>query len=222
MNLRTLFEYRSGRVIAVFRVVIALVFIGALVIEPIGYSHNLRLSEYLLGGYLALGAGMIVVAWRSWWFDQLLAWPMLVVDGVVFLAAIYLTESLDADFGSPFLAMFALVVLSATLRWDWRVAARTGVAVTMLFVAVGVVMYLIQHDFDQYRFVRRAFYMAALLLVLLWFGIQRREPQVPPLVVPADSGTGDAALWAALDYAMGLVGAARGVVGGGLAAQVIS
>ncbi len=212
MNLQTLFEYRSGRVIAVFRVVLALVFIGALVIEPNSYSRNLTISEYMLSGYLALGAVMIVVAWRSWWFDQRLALPMLAVDVVVFLVAVYLTESSRADFSSPFLAMFALIVLSATLRWDWRAAARTGVVATVLFVAVGAGMSLLDLPFDVFRFGRRMFYMLALLLVLVWFGIQRREPRVPPLAVPADAGAGDAALWAALDYAMELVGAGRGIV----------
>lgn len=216
MNLRTLFEYRSGRVIAVFRAVLALVFLGAVLIEPIAGTGNLRLGELLLGAYLLLGMLLIVLAWRSWWYDQRLAVAMLAIDVIVFLAAVYLTESSNADFGSPFLALFALIVLSATLRWDWRAAARTGAIVTVLFVAVGFALTAAHFPLDMFRFGRRTFYMAALLLVLVWFGIQRREPHVPTLDIPADdrSGTqaGDGALWAALEFAMTVIGAPRGML----------
>lgn len=226
MNLRTLFEYRSGRVIAVFRVVLALVFFGSVLIEPVTGTADLRLGEMLLGAYLLLGMVLIVLAWRSWWYDQRLATAMLVVDVIVFLTAVYLTESSDADFTSPFLALFALIVLSATLRWDWRAAARAGVIVTVLFVAVGFAMTAAHFPLDFFRFGRRAFYMAALLLVLVWFGIQRREPHVPMLDIPADdpsgpsdpigtrdfANTADRSLWRALEFAMNVIGAQRGML----------
>lgn len=225
MNLHALFEYRSGRVIAVFRAVLALVFLGAVLIEPMQRTSNLQAGKLLLGTYLLLSLALIGLAWRSWWHDQRLATAMLVIDVGVFLGAVYLTESSNSDFGSPFLALFALIVLSATLRWDWRVAARTGVIVTLLFVAAGFAMTAAQLPLDVFRFGRRAFYMAALLLVLVWFGIQRREPHVPPLALPDEGADdrapdgrdlferdSDAALWAALDYAMGLLGAPHGVL----------
>lgn len=212
MNLRLLFEYRSGRVIAVFRAVLAVVFLFALVVEPAAASPKLRVSEMLLAGYVGISLLLIVLAWRSWWYDQQLALPMLVLDVVVFLVTVYLTESLDADFGSPFLALFALAVLSATLRWDWRVAARTGVVVTVLFVIAGFGMIFADQPLDLFRFGRRTFYMVALLLVLVWFGLQRRDPHVPMLDVSSEGPTADVRLWVALEYAMAQVGAPRGLI----------
>ena len=69
MNLHALFEYRSGRVIAVFRAVLALVFLGAVIIEPVERGGNLHASELLLGAYLLVSLALIRLAWRSWWHD---------------------------------------------------------------------------------------------------------------------------------------------------------
>lgn len=212
MNLRLSFEHRSGRVIAVFRAVLAVVFLLALLIEPAESSSRLRLGEIVLGGYVGVSVLLIALAWRSWWYDQLLALPMLVLDIGVFLVSVHLTESLDSDFGSPFLALFALAVLSATLRWDWRMAVRTGIIVIVLFVLVGFAMVATDQPFDALRFGRRTFYMVALLLVLVWFGLQRRDPGVPLLDLPPDEPGGDAGLWRALEYALAETGATCGII----------
>jgi signal transduction histidine kinase len=65
--------------------------------------------------------------------------------------------------------------------------------------------------FDTYRFMRRALYTIALLPVLVWFGVQRREPQVPPVPNPPD-GSLDGLMWRVLDYAQDLTGAQRGFI----------
>ena len=46
---------------------------------------------------------------------------------MLFLAAVYFTETNNDGFTSPFLAFFAYLMLSATIRWDWRVTALTSV-----------------------------------------------------------------------------------------------
>ena len=211
MNLRAIFENRSGRVIALFRAVLAAVFFVALLIEPIGPGVTLTLGQQLLAAYLIISLGAIVVAWRSWWFDQQFAPALLVLDVLVFVVAVYVTESANADFTSPFLAMFALAILSATLRWDWRVAALTGIAATVLFVVVGGLVWTTGLPVDLYRFGRRTLYMLALLLVLVWFGVQRRDPHVPALDLLGDEGP-EQSRWHALDFAMAITGARRGVL----------
>lgn len=212
MNLRALFEYRSGRVIAVFRAVLAVVFLLALAMEPAARSGNIPLGEQLLTGYVGVSFFLIWLAWRSWWYDHQLALPVLVLDVGVFIVAVYLTESLDSDFGSPFLALFTLVVLSATLRWNWRAAARVGVIVILLFVTAGFAIMLMHLPLDQLRMARRTFYMSALLLVLVWFGLQRREPQVPMLTIAAENMPAGDELWVALEYAMAQLGAPVGLI----------
>lgn len=211
MGLQEQFESRSGRVIAALRAVLAFVFFIALLLEP-NVGGSLHLSRILVGGYFVFSLALIPIAWRSWWFDYRLARPVLFIDIFVFLAAVYLTESSDADFTSPFLAIFALTVISAMLRWGWSSAAQIGVTVICLYVTFGMVVSVLDLPLDQYQFARRAFYMAALLLVLVWIGIQRREPLVPPLSATLDEADFDALLWRAISYARGLTGAGRGVL----------
>lgn len=212
MNLRAIFDYRSGRVIAALRVTLAFVFLVALAFEPVTGGESIRSGSILISSYLLLGLGLVVVAWRSWWLDQRLALPILVIDIAVFLGAVYITEGYDADFTSPFLALFTLSVLSSSLRWDWVMAARTGVIVTILFIVLGLILPQLGYPLDIGRFSRRSFYMVALLLVLVWFGIDRRGIQVPPLF-PAEGAGDPAALGeAALRYALAVTGASHGAL----------
>ncbi|MBC2670767.1 sensor histidine kinase [Novosphingobium piscinae] len=217
MSARALFENRSGRVIALFRAILVGVFLIAVWIEPVATHASLDRGKVLLGLYLLVSVGAVVVAWRSWWFDQRLARIMLALDVLVFVASVFVTEAANADFTSPFLALFALAILSATLRWDWRMAALTGLAATGLFLLAGSLTWHLGLPIDLYRFGRRALYMMALLLVLVWFGLQRRDPHVAPLDLATAEGEGQADRWAdlrwqALDYAMAVTGARRGVL----------
>lgn len=216
MNIKGLFENRSGRVIAVFRAMLAGVFFIAFLMEPAAQSANFQIGRHLLAAYFLLSLAWLPVAWRSWWYDHLLARLILMADALVFLAAVFVTEGIDADFTSPFLAMFALTLLSAAFRWDWRAAARTGLVVTCLYVLCGA---LIQHyglPLDSLRFARRMFYMLALMFVLVWFGMQRREPQVTPISAPLDESDMAALLWRIVDYAMTLMGANHAALALGL------
>jgi len=216
MNIRELFENRSGRVIAVFRTMLAAVFLVAFLVEPAAHRANFLIGRNLLGAYFLLSLAWLPVAWRSWWYDHLLARFMLVADALVFLAAVFVTEGFDADFTSPFLAMFALTILSAAFRWDWLAAARTGLIVTSLYVLCGM---LIQHyglPLDSMRFARRTFYMLALMFVLVWFGMQRREPQVAPISAPLDESDMAALLWRVVEYALTLMGANHAALALGL------
>ena len=212
MNLREPFEYRSARVIAAFRAVLAVVFFFALVIEPDPTNTLAAMSLALIGGYLLLSYALMLLAWHSWWYDQQLAPVMLFVDIAVFLVSDFVTASFSTDFTSPFLALFALIILSATLRRDWAFAARTGVMVALFYVTLGMAVIASSQWIDMFSFARRSFYMVALLLVLVWFGLQRREPQPPALELPPEPDDDEAALWGALDYAMALTGGTGGVI----------
>lgn len=212
MNLRATFEYRPGRVIAVLRIALAVVFLISLVFEPVGPGENILAGLALLCAYLALSAVVAAATWRSWWLDHRLARPLLVVDVAVFLIAVFVTEGYDADFTSPFLAFFALIVLFAMLRWGWRIAARAGVIVSLLFILLGLALIAAHYPIELHRFSRRAFYMVALLLVLVWFGIDRRGAQVPRLAASEDIVGPAQIAEAVLPYAMQITGAREGAM----------
>jgi len=216
MNIKALFENRPGRVIAAFRAMLAGVFFVAFLVEPIGQSANYLVGRNLLAAYFLISLAWLPIAWHSWWYDHVLARLILLADALVFLAAVFLTEGIDADFTSPFLAMFALTILSAAFRWDWRAAARTGVIVTCLYVLCGVLIQRYELPLDSLRFARRTFYMLALMFVLVWFGMQRREPQVAPIPAPLDESDMSALVWRIVDYGMALMGATHAALALGI------
>jgi signal transduction histidine kinase len=211
--IRRLFEHRSGRIIALCRAVLALVFFLALWIDPSQPVREAALGYSLLGGYLLLATVMLVISLRSWWFDHRLAWPALLIDILAFLAAVYFTEGVVDDFTSPFLAFFAFLMLAATIRWNWRVTAAVGAIATVLYLAVGLVMVGASIDFDGLRFGRRVAYMAVLALILIWFGLQRREQHIGRFVESPDA-TEDVLppLEEALEFAIAETGAHAGLI----------
>ena len=207
------FEHRSGRIIAVCRTVLAAVFFAALWIDPGQPVRSSTAGYVILLGYLILAAVMLAVAWRDWWWDHRLAWPMHILDIVAFLAAVFFTETTDDDFTSPFLAFFAFLMLSATIRWDWRDTALTGITVTVLYLMVGLAMSWSGIELDFFRFGRRVTYMLVLALILMWFGLQRRQQHVERFVEPP--GIADDRLppmLEALRYAMAQSGARSGAI----------
>jgi signal transduction histidine kinase len=207
------FEHRSGRTVSLCRFVLATVFFVALWVDPKQPVRTSSAGYILLASYMLLATALMVTAWRSWWWDQRLAWPMHLIDVIAFLGAVYFTETINDDFTSPFLAFFSFLMLSATIRWDWRITALTGLAATALYLLVGLAMTSIGIDIDMYRFGRRVTYMAVLALVLIWFGLQRRQQAVERFVEPPGSSEDRLPpLVDALRYAMNQTRAAQGAI----------
>ena len=207
------FEHRSGRIVALCRFALATVFFIALWVAPHQPVRSSAGGYVMLFEYMVLASAGLVIAWRNWWWDQRLAWPMHALDVVVFLSAVYFTETANDDFTSPFLAFFAFLMLSATIRWDWRVTALTGIVVAGLYLLVGLAMTSVNIDIDIFRFGRRISYMVVLALVLVWFGLQRREQSVERFVEPPGSADDRLPpLLEALRYAMAQTDAEKGAI----------
>ena len=145
------FEHRSGRIIALCRFVMATVFFIALWVDPEQPVRSSVAGYLILFNYMVIASVLVVIAWRNWWWDQRLAWAMHVLDAAAFLGAVYFTETVNDDFTSPFLAFFSYLMLSATIRWDWRVTLITGVVVTVLYLLVGIGMNAMGIDIDTFR-----------------------------------------------------------------------
>jgi len=211
--LRRTFQNRSGRVIALTRMVLATVFFLALWVDPDQPMRATRLGYSLLLGYMFVAAALLLLAWSDWWWDNRLAWPALLVDILSFLASVFFTEGASDDFTSPFLAFFAFLMLAATIRWDWRVTVLTGLIVTGLYLLVGSYIATIDPQFDVYRFGRRIIYMLVMSLILAWFGLQRREQSVERFVELPQAPRGPSTLLdQALRYALIRSGARSGVI----------
>lgn len=207
------FQHRSGRVISLSRLVLALVFFLAVWIDPAQPARDERVGYIILVAYFLASAAVIAVSWNDWWADFRLARPAHAIDIGIFLASVYFTEGYTSTFTSPFFTFFAFLLLSATLRWGWRGTVISAVTTTSLYFLLGIAMMQVQPTLDIYRFGRRVTYLVLLSLVLIWFGVnqrqgaQRRRPR--ELEVTPDAA--EPPMEAALRYAAAQTGATRGV-----------
>jgi signal transduction histidine kinase len=207
------FEHRSGRIIALCRFALATTFFIALWVAPDQPVRSGASGYVILFGYMLLALLLLAIAWRSWWWDQRLAGPMHLLDVTVFLAAVYFTEADNDSFTSPFLAFFAFLLLSATIRWDWRVTGATSLGVAGLYLLGGLAMQSFGVELGMLRFERRLTYMVVLSLVLVWFGLQRRAQAVERFVEPPGSAEDPLPpMLEALRYAMAQTNADRGAI----------
>lgn len=164
---------RTGRVIATGRAVLALAFLLALWIDPAVPVRGAIWSYVLVNAYLIWTAALMMVSWRSWWYDFRLATLAQSIDIVVFLSAVYFTESRYSEFQSPFLAFAAFLIVAAMVRWNWRAAALTAIVLLAANLIVGLTIYELGLDINLFRFSRRAVYMILLSCTLIWLSLSR-------------------------------------------------
>jgi signal transduction histidine kinase len=179
--LKRILEYHSGRAIALCRLGLALVFLLVLYADPDQPVRNPAEGFVFIGTYGVLSLALLAAIWNSWWLDVTLRMPALLLDGAVFLIAIYLTESSSTDFTSPFLSSFIFIILAATVRWGWSGMAIAAALLSASYLAAGAALEWTGFDVEFYRFGRRGTYMILLSLILVWFGLQRRVRAVARL-----------------------------------------
>jgi hypothetical protein len=78
------FQHRSGRVISLARVSLAVVFLIAIWADPSQPSRYPAGASGLLAGYLAASAPYLAATWRNWWLEHQLAISAHVVDIALF------------------------------------------------------------------------------------------------------------------------------------------
>lgn len=159
--------------IATGRAVLALTFLLALWLDPVVPVRGVTLGYALVSSYLLWTALLMIIAWRSWWYDFRLAPVAQVVDILMFLSAVYFTESPFTEFQSPFLAFAAFMQVSAMVRWNWRATALTALVLLSTNLAFGITLYQMGLDIDLFRFSRRTIYMIVLSSILIWLSMSR-------------------------------------------------
>ncbi|HQS97481.1 histidine kinase [Novosphingobium sp. 17-62-19] len=203
----------SGRVVATGRAVLALAFLLAIWLDPHPAARDSDVSLLLLSAYLAWTAGLMVIAWRSWWFDYVLAPVAQGVDIVMFVGAVFLAESHDSEFQSPFLAFAAFLLIAAMVRWNWRATALTAITLLLTNVVFGLVLHYTGYDIDLFRLSRRILYIVLLSSMLIWLSMSRGEERMA--VMPEPQGIPgerrDIVLDGALAFIASLLGARKAV-----------
>lgn len=199
---------RTGRVISTGRAVLALTFLLALWVDPVVPVRGGTGGYVLISTYLLWTALLMIVAWRSWWFDFRLAPLAQGIDIGVFLAAVYFTESPFSEFQSPFLAFAAFLLVSAMVRWSWRATAVTAMVLLFANLAFGLTMVQLGLDINLYRFSRRTVYMILLSCILIWLSIARGSGRV--IMIPEPPGLPGERRDRLLDSALVLAASALG------------
>ncbi len=182
-----LFARRTGKVLATSRAAMALVFLLALLIDPSAPRKESATIYLLLSAYLAGAAMMIVIAWRSWWWEFRLAPWIHGIDTLAFVLAVYFSEVGNSDFNSPFMSLTAFLLISASLRWGWIAVAWTSVALVALNVVIGSGLFAFGLPIDPYRYTRRLMYLGVLSMMMVWLNGEQRGPRSAPM--PRTPGT---------------------------------
>lgn len=164
---------RTGRVIATARASLTLMFLIVVWLDPTIPLRWGPVTLLVTNAYLLWTALLMIVAWRSWWFDFRLAPLAQGVDITVVLATVYFVETSYSGSQSPFLASSAFLLIAATTRWGWRATAMTATALLLANLVIGVAIFLMGQDVDLFRFARRTAHMMVLASLLVWLGLAR-------------------------------------------------
>ncbi|HET9427065.1 MAG TPA: ATP-binding protein [Allosphingosinicella sp.] len=166
------FQHRSGRVIALGRLVLAAVFLLAVWLDPSQPSQNPDLAYPVLASYVIWAAGLLALTWSNWWLDHRLSASAHLVDIVAFGTLVFFTEG----YTSPFYTFFVFLLLSSAIRWSWRETALTAGAVAVLFFAAGTAALAIDSaEFDLQRLLIRLTHLIVLSLLFIWFGVNQHS-----------------------------------------------
>lgn len=206
---------RTGRAIAMIRVLLAATFLISLWIDPTQPTRQVDTADFAVSAYLACSVAMLMIAWTSWRLEWILALPALLLDIAAFLAGLYFTESESSSFTSPYVAGFVFIVSSTLLRWGQRRALLMALGLAALFLLDSQVLEALGINVDLPRMLRVLVYMCLIALAFIWISPTAGAIRVPNFSPPAGARTPQTLLRAALDYAIAVTGARGGVVAWG-------
>jgi signal transduction histidine kinase len=159
-------QHPSGRVIALGRLMLATLFLLAIIIDVSQPTHAPQVTYAVLMAYVAFAAVIVAATWKNWWLDAKLAGPAHAVDIILFAVLVLLTEGVT----SPFFPFFLFLLLSAAIRWGWNLTASTAILLTLLYLLVGMLVVTPGAPFELQRFIVRTGHLVILSLILIWFG----------------------------------------------------
>jgi signal transduction histidine kinase len=165
----SLFKYQRGRVIALGRLILALLFLLSIWFDQTAPDHLGRQTNLLLLVYVWFALAITALTWRNWWLDARLALPVHFFDMMVFTAIIFSSNG----YTSPFFLFFILPLLSAAIRWGWRETLLTATALIILHLFAGLLV-AGSEAFEMQRFIVRSGHLLTLSAVLIWFGVHQQ------------------------------------------------
>jgi signal transduction histidine kinase len=159
----------SGRVIALGRLLLAILFVGIVWAKADHVVAAPTRSSALLIAYGVFALLVAIATWRSWWLDARLAGPAHAIDIALFTALVYLTEGDN----NPFSTFSVFILLSAAFRWGWRATTLTAILLALLFVLSAVLPSAAVPTLQFGDFASGAGQLLILSVILIWFGVNQ-------------------------------------------------
>jgi signal transduction histidine kinase len=173
MSLQSPHQSRIEQLIAITRVVMAVVALLAIWLDPSQPARYAWVAYVSLTCYLVYALALALLAWQTLVSLRRLRLPTHVLDLAFFSLLIYLTEGP----ASPFFVYFVFSLVCATLRWRWHGTLWTAAAALPMFIGMGVYGATVLHDptFELHRVVIRAVYLALAAALLGYLGVYKRR-----------------------------------------------
>ncbi len=164
---------RADRVSAIARLALALPTLGATLYDPPQPQVFAPWVFGLLLAYVVMAALVVLVVWCRPLSAPPIGQYVHAVDVMMFGALVFLTRGVV----SPLFPLYLFSVLSATLRWDWRGALGTSIAIILLFLAAAALpgAELDLGEDDLLRFIVRLGQIVVIGALLAYIGVQRER-----------------------------------------------
>ncbi|MDE2563278.1 MAG: hypothetical protein KGL48_13630 [Sphingomonadales bacterium] len=208
---RDFLEYHTSRAIAIYRLVLALLF-GLLVwADSTRHAREPALPVTLYLGYLTVSLALLAVAWRSWWLEFRAGSIAALIDGAAFLLGVYYTALPTTNFFAPFLIFMVFMLIEASLRFGRAAAVLAAAGLCLAYLVVEARFVDVGETTTTVVFYQRFGYMVVLSMTFAWFGLRHAPPTVPRFSVDLPVTSLEPASQA-LAYAMRISGAGGGAL----------
>lgn len=205
--MRKALNFRTGRVVAIVRIGLALALLATAWTTASERSLNGMAFDgmgiqLIAGGYLLLALGIFAVTVLSWWLTHRLRLAAVTLDAAVLLAALALPSLPPPAATGVFMAIYAFIVLGAAIGWPRRGAPVAALVLVAGYVATCMLLPLIHplpSDFFDWLG-PQLLAMIALAGLVIWLGERIGKARPPRLDLPHDGGW-PAAFAAVLDFA---------------------
>lgn len=164
---------RTGRVIATARAALALFFLLVASLDPAGPLRGAQGILLVMTVYLLWTALLMMIAWRSWWFDFRLAPLAQGIDIIVVLATVSIGSNGYSGSQSPLLVSSAFLLVAATTRWGWRATVMTALGLLLADLVAALSILQMGFNVDLFRFARSTAQLMVLASLMVWLGLAR-------------------------------------------------
>jgi signal transduction histidine kinase len=133
----SLYQHRADRLISVGRAMLAFAALATVSLDPPGSGSLSRLTESLLVGYAVYALILGAAIWMGTSITRGIGVFTHALDMILFTLLLYLTHGP----ASPYFLFFIFALLSATLKWRWKGALWTTLAILLVFIPTGLGLY---------------------------------------------------------------------------------